>query len=142
MPLPNLSEYLNDLIEVRVYSEYMTKFNKAFVKRNFYGQENYTSDSDVVCIMHHLGIFKILDDQPRDFDAVSVYFRVQKGRNNYPSQLKNGIRSKKQASFDGHSIKYESHEFLQNLGTPEQLRIMSSLMPYSLEPHDNHKQRK
>jgi hypothetical protein len=50
------------LIEVRVYVEYITKFNKAFVKRNFYGYENYTSDSDVVCIIHHLGIVKVTDD--------------------------------------------------------------------------------
>ena len=62
VPLPNLSEYFQDLIEVRVYVEYITKFNKAFVKRNFYGYENYTSDSDVVCIIHHLGIVKVTDD--------------------------------------------------------------------------------
>jgi hypothetical protein len=51
VPLPNLSEYLQELIEVRVYSEYLTKFNKAYLKRNFYGQDNYTSDSDIVCIL-------------------------------------------------------------------------------------------
>lgn len=130
------------LIEVRVYAEYLTKFNKAFVKRNFYGQENYTSDSDVVCILHHLGVFKVSDEQPRDFEAISVYFRVSKGRNSYPSQLKNGIRSKKLAQFDGHTIKYETHEFLQNLGTPDELRIMSAQMPYAIEALDHHKQRK
>jgi len=142
VPLPNLSEFLSEVIEVRVYAEYLTKFNKAFLKRNFYGQDNYTSDSDVVCILHHLGVFKVTDEQPRDFEAVSVYFRVSKGRNSYPSQLKNGIRSKKLAQFDGHTIKYETHEYLQNLGTPHELRQMSALMPYAVETPDHHKQRK
>ena len=51
LPLPNLSDYMQEIIEVRVYSEYLTKFNKAYRKRNFWGQDIYTSDSDAVCIL-------------------------------------------------------------------------------------------
>lgn len=51
MPLPDLHEYINENIEIRVYSSYLTKFNKAFIQRNFFGTDIYTSDSDVVCIL-------------------------------------------------------------------------------------------
>ena len=63
-PLPNLQDYMQDVIEVRVYKEYLTKFNKAYMKRNFYGQDNYTSDSDVVCILQHMGIYRVQDELP------------------------------------------------------------------------------
>ena len=83
--MPNLSEYMQELIEVRVFKEYLTKFNKAYTQRNFFGQDNYTSDSDAVCILQHVNWYRVQDDPPNDFEAISVYFRVQKGRNNYPS---------------------------------------------------------
>lgn len=51
IPLPNLQDYIQELIEVRVYAPYLTKFNKAYIKRNFYGTDIYTSDSDAVCIL-------------------------------------------------------------------------------------------
>ena len=96
-PLPNLQDYLQELIEIRIYSEYLTKFNKAFIKRNFYGQDNYTSDSDPVCILQHVGFLQVSDNQPADFEGIAAYFRVVKGRNNYTSTLRNGIRSRKMA---------------------------------------------
>ena len=111
IPLPNLQEYMGELIEVRVASDYLTKFNKAVVKRHFYGQDIYTSDSDPVCILHHVNVDKVTDEVPTNFEAISVYFRVQKGRNNYPSTLRHGIRSRKMAQYDGHSIKFESAEY-------------------------------
>lgn len=95
IPLPNLYDYLQELIEVRVYASYLTKFNKAYTKRNFYGTDIYTSDSDVVCILQHVNFYKVTEEEPKDFEAISVYFRVVKGRNNYPSQARHGIRSRK-----------------------------------------------
>jgi Histone deacetylation protein Rxt3 len=112
VPLPNLQDYQNELIEIRVFAEYLTKFNKAYMKRHFFGQDHYTSDSDIVCILHHVGVFKCTDEQPSDFEAISVLMRVMKPKNSYPAHAKNGIRSRKLGSFEGHSIKFESAEFL------------------------------
>jgi len=61
MPLPDLHDYTTEVIEVRVFREYLTKFNKAFTQRLFYGQDSYTSDSDAVCILQHVGFFKVTD---------------------------------------------------------------------------------
>lgn len=88
---------MQEIIEVRIFSEYITTFNKAYKKRHFFGQDIYTSDSDAVCIMHHVNVFKPCDVAPNEFEAISLYFRVMKGRNNYPSTLRNGIRSRKMA---------------------------------------------
>lgn len=89
-----------------------------------------------------MGCFRVTDEEPRDFEAISIYFRVMKGRNNYPSQQKNGIRSRKMAQFDGHSIKFESAEFLQHVGSDAELKQMSALMPTRLEAFDHHMQRR
>jgi hypothetical protein len=37
----------------------------------------------------------VTDEEPTNFEAIAVYFRVVKGRNNYPSTQRNGIRSRK-----------------------------------------------
>lgn len=91
--------------------------NKAYAKRNFFGTDIYTSDSDAVCILQHMNQYRITDEEPREFEGIAVYFRVVKGRNSYPSSLRNGIKSRKMGQFDGHSIKFERAEFLQSLGT-------------------------
>jgi hypothetical protein len=67
---------MQELIEVRVFAEYLTKFNKAYIKRHFFGQDNYTSDSDAVCILQHVNVYRVQDESPPDFEAISVYFRV------------------------------------------------------------------
>ena len=85
-----------------------------------------------------MGFYKVTDEQPTDFEAISVYFRVMKGRNNYQSSLRNGIRSKRMAQFDGHSIKFESAEYQMHLGSQQELKQMTSLMPTRLEAPDNH----
>jgi hypothetical protein len=44
-----------------------------------------------------MGIINLVDEEPKEYEAIAAYFRVVKGRNNYPSQQKNGIRSRKMA---------------------------------------------
>lgn len=130
IPLPNLSPYIQSVIKVIVASEYLSKANKAYRQRLCWGSDIYTSDSDVVCVMQHCGLFKIQDEPPKGIAGVAVYFRVTKGRNSYQSTLRNGIRSKKQGQFDGCSIRPEVRDLLPNeLGSQEQLTQMAALMP-------------
>ena len=63
-----------------------------------------------------MNAFKMSDDEPKNFEALAVYFRVTKGRNSYTSSLRNGIRSRKLGQYDGHSIKFEGCEKLKNIG--------------------------
>lgn len=51
VPLPDLQPYSNNYIEIRVHKCYVTRSNRAFKERLFYGQDQYTSDSDIVCVM-------------------------------------------------------------------------------------------
>ena len=116
VPLPDISKYFQNVIEVRVSNEYMCLSNKAFKERNFWGSDSYTSESDVVCILQHMGYYNINENPPQNIKGVAVYFRVTKGRNSYASTLRNRIRSKKMASYNGFSIKPESCKALTSLG--------------------------
>ena len=127
---------------MRIAAAYLTKFNKAYAQRNFFGTDIYTSESDAVCVLQHSTGFRVGDEEPQDFEAVAVFFRVVKGRNNYTSSLKNGIRSRKFGQFDGHSLKFESCEFLKRLGAPAELTAMTLAMPTHLEPQELHGRRK
>ena len=84
----------------------------------------------------HVGAFAITEEEPTDYEGVAVFFRVSKGRNTYPSTQRNGIRSKKVISYDGHSIKYERIEYLKKLGTPQEIIEMAAFMPTHVEPMD------
>ena len=49
--LPDLSELISKTIEVKIHKAYLTKFNKAVQFQMFYGNDIYSSDSDIVCIL-------------------------------------------------------------------------------------------
>jgi hypothetical protein len=128
-PLPSLTPYIQRIIEIRVPNKYMCRANKAYLRRNFWGNDIYTSDSDIVCILQHNAMFGIKELPPDKIAGVAVYCRVTKGRNSYQSSLRNGIRSRKLGIFEGCSIKPESYKMLEELGTLEELIQMARLMP-------------
>ena len=42
-----------------------------------------------------MNFYRPTEEEPQDFEGVSVYFRVAKGRNNYTASSRYGIRSRK-----------------------------------------------
>ncbi|KAL4460267.1 hypothetical protein ABPG74_000018 [Tetrahymena malaccensis] len=129
--LPDLSEQLNQTIEVRVSKEYIHRFNKQYLSRNIWGSENYTSDSDIVCILIHHGFVKF--DQPElqkdsKYAGVQVTFTVSKNRKTYVSQEKNNITSRPNKSYQGYTIKPNSCNFITTLGSQEDLNRNAALM--------------
>ena len=131
--LPDLTNYLGDIIEVRVAAEFLSSLNKAYVENRIWGSDIYTSDSDMVCVLQHSGIYNINDYTPTEIEGLSIYLRVSKARAAYNSSLKNGVRSKKLNNYHGHSIKVEGYSSRNFLGTPEELKAMAARMPTNSE---------
>ncbi|CAI2372030.1 unnamed protein product [Moneuplotes crassus] len=125
--LPDLTDYLQGYIKIIVAREYLTNQNKAIIKRQIWGNEFYSSNSDIVCILQHCGAFK-LQELPPKYQGLAVYFKVSRNRNNYASHFKNGVRSRRTQSFDGHSLKFETAIELVNLGPQEKLNSLASRM--------------
>lgn len=111
-----------------VESHYLTNSNPAIVKRHIWGNDFYSSDSDIVCILQHAGVLK-LQELPPPYKGMAVYFKVSKSRATYPSHFKNGIRSQKNSSFEGHSLKFETAQELTDLGSEASLVKLASQMP-------------
>ncbi|MCQ2816366.1 MAG: hypothetical protein MJ252_03780 [archaeon] len=99
------------------------------MERRIWGSDIYTSDSDAVCILQHCGYFKIKDIIPTDIKGVSLFLQVSKGRAAYNSCFKNGIKSKKLSSFQGHSIKPMDFAPLSTFGSKTELMEMAARMP-------------
>ena len=58
--LPDLSQFINMIIEVRVAKEYLNRHNKQLSRRQLWGNETYTSNSDCVCVLQHSGLYDVL----------------------------------------------------------------------------------
>ena len=127
-PLPSLADYIGSYIKVIVEAEYLTNENPTIIKRHIWGNEFYSSDSDIVCILQHAGVLK-LQELPPNYAGIAVYFKVSKSRANYASHFKNGIRSRKSQSFEGHSLKFETAQELYDLGNEQALVKLASQMP-------------
>jgi hypothetical protein len=56
--------------------------NKAFRERLFYGQDQYTSDSDIVCMMQHFSTCFTVpqEEEPGPFEAYVVICKVLKNK--------------------------------------------------------------
>lgn len=106
--LPNLSEFVGSFIEMRIEACYLTHFNPAIIKRNLWGNDVYTSNSDIVCILVHSGAY-FVGALPPDCGAVSAFFKVSKNKSTYNNIFKNGIKSRKitNQTYEGHTIKLE-----------------------------------
>jgi hypothetical protein len=129
--LPDLSNYVSDLIEVRIASEYLTTKNKVFKERILFGSDNYTSNSDCVLLLQHSGYLLLESSAPTNYTGISLYLRVQKSRSSYNSTTKYGIKSSKISSFQGHSIKPEGFSILSSLGSEEEITQMAAKMTIS-----------
>ena len=81
--------------------------------------------------MQHQGHLEVPDEEFPDesFEAFAMVLKVLKGRSQYPSQLKNGIKSRKASSYEGHSLKLESVTKLDWIGSDEELLAMAQDMP-------------
>lgn len=131
IPLPDLSSHINRFIEVRVHKSYVSRQNKAVRYRNFFGHDQYTSDSDVVCILQHSGQIRVPDFESEDqtYDGYSVIFKVLRSRPQYASQNRHNIKSRKASGFEGHSLKLESVCKIDWLGGEDELLQMAREMP-------------
>jgi hypothetical protein len=129
VPWPDLTPYLQQIIEIRVAREYISPRNKQLVARNLWGNDVYTSDSDIVAVIHHMGLLNVWSEIGSNYEGIAVYTRVTKGRANYASNIRNRIRSKKYTNYEGYSIKPEKIVFLNSLGKIEELIEMAEKMP-------------
>lgn len=76
-----MSQHLNQLIEIRIATEYISKNNKALINRQIWGSDTYTSNSDAVAIMKHHGLLNDLSSiKLEDYEGVALFCRVTRPR--------------------------------------------------------------
>lgn len=134
--LPDLTDLIGKTVEIRIHKAYLTKFNKAVQYQQFFGNDFYSSDSDVVCILQHQGVINLTDREPIDFEGIAAYFKVAKARSNYPNLFKNGIKSqKKKTHYEGNSVKFDGFYYLmvKDFEDEEKLNQMAEVMPNKIE---------
>jgi hypothetical protein len=69
------------------------------LKRNLWGSETYTSNSDILCILKHSGIYDFNQELPKNFEGIAFLCKVTKVRKTYNSSYKFGIKSRNLKSY-------------------------------------------
>lgn len=64
-------------------------------KNKIYGTDDYTSNSDIVCILSHMGMISFHEIKKKRFEAIEVIFQVKKIKKNYSPSERHDIQSKK-----------------------------------------------
>ena len=75
-------------------SEFLSSLNKAYVENRIWGSDIYTSDSDMVCVLQHSGIYNINDYTPTEIDNESDN-QITISNDNQNDIIDSSIESKK-----------------------------------------------
>lgn len=127
-------------VDVYIRPKYLTTSNIAVQKRQFWGYQFYTDDSDLPCILQHTGnIF--LTAQPletKQYNFLVVRLHVQKYEQGMPpfeSRESNGLRSRAWGTaYDGARISVQSvARVIGDKITVQETPILGSLQSYA--PH-------
>lgn len=119
--LPSLYQFANQTIKIIIASEYIKRHNAELLKRNIYGTDPYTSNSDAVCILVHSGSININNFPSKRYEGVELICKVIKPKKNYTGSFKNGLMSRSLKGYNGNALKPESSKHLTSLGPMEQL---------------------
>lgn len=115
-------------MRIIIASEYIKRFNPELLKRNIYGADPYTSNSDAVCMMLHSGTLNINNYNNKRFEGVELCCKVIKPKKNYTGSFKNGIMSRNLKGYNGNALKPESVKNLTSLGPMELLERYAANM--------------
>jgi hypothetical protein len=101
--LPNLNGF--NTIRVLIASEYISRNNPEVQARSIWGNESYTSNSDLVCVLIHAGYH----DQSllNKCEGYELTLKITKPRKNFPASLKFGLLSRPSKGYTGNALKPE-----------------------------------
>ena len=107
-------------IKIIIATEYIKHHNPQILKRNIFGTDPYTSNSDAVCILIHSGSINLNTYLAKKYEGIQLICKVIKPKKNYTGSFKNGILSRNLKGYNGNALKPESVRNLLTLG-PMQL---------------------
>ena len=115
-------------VKIIIASEYIKRHNPELLKRNIYGADPYTSNSDAVCMLVHSGSININTFPTKRFEGIELSCKVIKPKKNYTGSFKNGIMSRNLKGYNGNALKPESVRNLTSLGLMELLERYAANM--------------
>ncbi|KAK9455756.1 hypothetical protein V1511DRAFT_313362 [Dipodascopsis uninucleata] len=111
--LPRLDDRVNSVIEVRIARRFLSRYaNSHVMRRELWGTDIYTDDSDVVAVLYHMGFLPPEQDSPDKGDCVAT-LRILPNLEKYTGSYRHGLKSRTWlAPHDGVSFRVEKFEFV------------------------------
>ena len=107
-------------IKIIIANEYIKRDNPEVLKRNLYGSDTFTSNSDCVCMGIHSGFLNFNNANKKN-EGYELSCKVVKPKKNYTGCLKNNFLSRSIKGYNGNALKPESVRALTSLGPMENL---------------------
>lgn len=98
------------------------------MKRNIYGTDTYSSNSDCVCMAIHSGLVNVQNFPAKRYEGIELTCKVIKPKKNYLGSLKNGLLSRSIKGFNGNALKPDGIKNLTTLGPMDLLEKYASNM--------------
>lgn len=95
LELIDLSPFISQYVQFTVEKKFLSKKNKNVKKNKVFGTDDYTSNSDVVCVLLHMGWINLKELKKKRFEAIEAVFQVKKIKKNYVGSERNEVASKK-----------------------------------------------
>ncbi|XP_049851518.1 uncharacterized protein LOC126326132 [Schistocerca gregaria] len=91
--LPELDPHIHNYIQINVFAQHLTTESNQVKSSELWGAKPYTSDSDVVCMICHSGIYTLMKETPK-FYLLKVILYILPGAAFYESCERHGIKSR------------------------------------------------
>jgi len=73
-------KHFSKKIKIRIAKEYLSPHNKELLKRDIWGSETFTSNSDAVCILKHSGLIDFANTAAlKNYEGVAFFCKITKG---------------------------------------------------------------
>lgn len=103
---PHLKE-VGNLLEVKIPAECCASTNQHVKSRQLWGTDAYTSDSDIVAVLAHLGYYLPGVSIPPTLLELRATIRATEPSETFPSTSRNGIRSRSWGALRDGNLGYE-----------------------------------
>lgn len=95
-----LKKHVGKRLVVHIEAKHITTTNDQVTERQIWGNNGYTADSDLICVLLHTGSLKTITAEPPDYFGIALYMYILPGKSSYVGTKRGTMRSRNWSDHD------------------------------------------